>query len=262
MVDKKVVYVIMVLYCKEYHNGMVEKGIKGARCMESRFTNDARKLQRDKKTKKIVKITLLILLMLLTLSYFVFGIIYNSGNFSITLDKNLYFERGLIIYDDLDYKVYRTELYAKGPDTFDNISYRWLPSDMTNTLGEHNGDNYLAYTFYIENIGENIVDYWSQVMIDDVIKNVDEAVRIRIYKNDDYVTYAKLSARGVPEVDTEPFESENIVTSEHVENFKPGDKNKYTVVFWLEGSDLECNDNLLGGEFKFHMEFNSEFKEK
>ena len=230
--------------------------------MENRFTKDARRLQRDKKTKKIVKIVLLILLMLLTLSYFVFGIIYNSGNFSITLDKNLYFERGLIIYDDLDYKVYRTELYAKGPDVYDNISYKWLPNDMTGTLGEHNGDNYLAYTFCIENIGEKIVDYWYEVLIDDVIKNVDEAVRIRIYKNDDYVTYAKMSARGIPEVGTEAFLTDDMVTNRHVENFKPGDIDKYTVVFWLEGSDLECNDNLLGGEFKFHMEFNSELKEK
>lgn len=230
--------------------------------MESRFTKDAKKLQRDKKTKKIVKIVLLILLLLLTLSYFVFGIIYNSGNFSITLDKNLYFERQLVIYDDPDYKVYRSELYAKGPDAYDNISYKWLPNDMTNPLGEHNGDNYLAYTFCIENIGEKIVDYWYEVIIDDVIKNVDEAVRVRIYKNEDYVTFAKMSARGIPEVGTEPFSSDTMITSLHVENFKPGDIDKYTVVFWLEGSDLECNDNLLGGEFKFHMEFNSEFKEK
>ncbi len=230
--------------------------------MESRFSSDAKKLQRDKKTKKIVKIVLLILLLLLTLSYFVFGIIYNSGNFSITLDKNLYFERGLVIYDDPDYKVYRTELYAKGPDVYDNISYKWLPNDMTNPLGEHNGDNYLAYTFCIENIGEKIVDYRYEVLIDDVIKNVDEAVRVRIYKNEDFVTYAKMSARGVPEVNTEAFGSDSMITVKHVENFKPGDIDKYTVVFWLEGSDLECNDNLLGGEFKFHMEFNSEFKEK
>ena len=231
--------------------------------MENRFTKDARRLQRDKKTKKIVKIVLLILLMLLTLSYFVFGIIYNSGNFSITLDKNLYLERELVIYDDPNYKVYRSELHAKGPDVFDNISYKWLPNDMTSTLGEHNGDNYLAYTFCIENIGEKIVDYWYEVIIDDVIKGVDEAVRIRIYKNEDYITYAKKSAlTGLPEKMTEPFASDDMITSAHIENFKPGDIDKYTVVFWLEGTDPECNDNLLGGEFKFHMEFNSEFKEK
>ena len=37
------------------------------------------------------------------------------------------------------------------------------------------------------------------------------------------------------------------------------DKIKYTIVLWIEGSDLECNDNILGGEFKVQMNFNSEF---
>ena len=30
---------------------------------------------------------------------------------------------------------------------------------------------------------------------------------------------------------------------------------------WVEGSDLDCTDNILGGEIKMHMQFNSEFKE-
>ena len=46
---------------------------------------------------------------------------------------------------------------------------------------------------------------------------------------------------------------------EHRENFAPGDIDKYTIVMWVEGSDLECTDNILGGEIKVHMEFNSEF---
>ena len=47
----------------------------------------------------------------------------------------------------------------------------------------------------------------------------------------------------------------------HIERFGPGDIDKYTVVMWLEGTDIDCTDNLLGGEIKVHMEFNSEFKE-
>lgn len=230
--------------------------------MNGKFTSNTEVIKREKKIKKIVKITLLILLLLFVLLYFVFGIIYNSGNFSITLDRNLYFERGLIIYDNSDYKVYRSELYAEGPTSFDNISYKWLPEDIDNYEGEHNGDNYLAYTFYVENIGSDVTDYWSEMVIDDVIKGVDEAVRIRIYKDGEYVTYAKLGNNGVPEKETTPFASDTLVMSDHVENFKPGDKIKYTVVLWLEGSDPECNDNVLGGEFKVHMEFNSEFVEK
>ena len=70
------------------------------------------KIKREKKLKKIVILILIILMLLLMFVYFTVGIIYNSGNFSITLDSNLYFEKGLIIYDDFNYKVYRTELYG------------------------------------------------------------------------------------------------------------------------------------------------------
>ena len=230
--------------------------------MESKVKLSTEKLEREKKIKKVFKIILLILILLLLVLYFVVGIIYNSGNFSITLDKNLYFDKGLIVYDDSNYKVYRTELYAEVPNTFDNISYKWLPDNLHEYEGgSHNGDNYLAYTFYIENIGEQVSDYWSELVIDDVIKNVDEAVRIRVYRNGEYVTYAKLSSRGTNEPETVPFESDELVVREHVANFKPGDKDKYTIVIWVEGSDPECTDNILGGEFKVHMDFNSEYVE-
>lgn len=230
--------------------------------MESKVKLSTEKLEREKKLKKVFKIILLILILLLLILYFVVGIIYNSGNFSITLDKNLYFDKGLIVYDDSNYKVYRTELYAEVPNTFDNISYKWLPDNLHDYEGgSHNGDNYLAYTFYIENMGEQVSDYWSELVIDDVIKNVDEAVRIRVYRNGEYVTYAKLSSRGTAEPETVPFESDELVVREHVANFEPGDKDKYTIVIWVEGSDPECTDNILGGEFKVHMDFNSEYVE-
>ena len=30
---------------------------------------------------------------------------------------------------------------------------------------------------------------------------------------------------------------------------------------WVEGTDIDCTDNILGGEIKVHMDFNSEFIE-
>jgi len=220
------------------------------------------KAKKIKSTKKIAKKTKFILLMLLLFLlglYFVVSIIYNNGNFSITLDDNLYYEKSLIIYDNPDYKVYRSELYAPAPESFDNISYRWLPDDLYLYEGSNNGENYLAYSFYMENTGDRITDYWSEIVVSDVIKNVDEAVRIRVYKDDQYVTYAKAKPNGLPENNTVAFVSDDLVAVDHIENFSPGDKIKYTIVLWIEGSDLECTDNILGGEFKVQMNFNSEF---
>lgn len=221
----------------------------------------ARKIKSHKRLTKKIKLILMLLILLVLLLYMIVSIVYNKGNFSITLDDNLHYKRSLIIYDNPEYKVYRSELYATPPDTFDNISYKWLPNDLVNYNGSHNGKNYLAYTFYIENQGKDITDYWTELIIKDVIKNVDEAIRIRIYKDDQYVTYAKAKKDGTPEKGTIAFESGERIALDHVENFKPGDIIKYTIVLWLEGSDLECTDNILGGEFKVELDFKSEIAE-
>ena len=217
----------------------------------------------EKKIRKILFIIIVAIFLLLMGLYYIIGIIYNSGNFSVTLDRNLYFDGGIIIYDDPNYKVYRTELLAPSPETFDNISHKWLPLDIDQQPGgSHNGKNYLAYTFYIENTGVDVSDYWNEVEIVDVIKNVDNAVRIRIYKDGEYVTYAKLGPNGEAEKDTIPFMDEDTIALQHIENFKPGDIHKYTLVLWIEGSDPDCTDNILGGEFKVVMNFNSEHNEE
>ena len=227
--------------------------------MSNDVKNKAKKIKSTKKLAKKTKFILLMLLLFLLGLYLVVSVIYNNGNFSITLDDNLYYEKSLIIYDNPDYKVYRSELYAPAPESFDNISYRWLPDDLYMYEGSNNGENYLAYSFYIENTGDRISDYWSEIVISDVIRNVDEAVRIRVYKDDQYVTYAKSRPTGAPENNTVAFVDDELVAFEHIENFSPGDKIKYTIVLWIEGSDLECTDNILGGEIKIQMNFNSEF---
>ncbi len=231
--------------------------------MNGEITLSAKRVKRKKKILKIARLALLVFILLLLVLYVIVGIVYSSGNFSITLDKNLFMKRGIIIYDNPEYKVFRAELNAKAVEEFDNISYKWIPKDIDNSNGgSHNGDNYVAYTFFVENLGEDISDYWSEIIIDDTIKGVDEAVRIRVYKNGEDTTYAKISKDGVPEKDTIAFKTDTQVSLDHVENFKPGDKDKYTVVIWLEGNDPECTDNILGGEIKIHMAFNSEKVEK
>ncbi len=231
--------------------------------MDNKFTVDAEKIRRDKKLLKVAKLVVVVLLLAIIFSYLIIGFVYNSGNFTITLDENLYHERGLIIYDDPYYKVFRSELYADTIDVFDNVTESWLPNDLHESDGgSHNGDNYIAYTFFIENIGDKLTEYHSEIIIEDVIKNVDEAVRIKVYKNDEPIVYAKQASSGEPEPDTTAFVSDKLVAADHVVDFKPGDITKYTIVVWLEGKDPDCTNNIIGGEIKMHMQFNSEFIEK
>lgn len=236
-----------------------------------------REVEKNNKIKKYIKIAILVIMLVLLILYAVMRVIYNRESFSITLDKTLYYEQSLIIYDDPNYKVFRTELQADSVDTFDNISYKWLPEDLNNSNGgSHNGDDYIAYTFFIENTGDAVTNYWGEIIIDDVIKNVDDAVRIRVYKTTDVkyegeviisqsetveTTYAKANTFGGAEENTVAFESDQIVYTENENDFSPGEIDKYTVVIWIEGNDPDCTDNILGGEIKMHMSFNSEFVE-
>ena len=51
------------------------------------------------------------------------------------------------------------------------------------------------------------------------------------------------------------FLSSTLVLRERTEGFAPRDKDKYTVVIWLEGNDPECIDDIIGGTIKFSMDF-------
>lgn len=231
--------------------------------MQDKIKLTSKKVLREKRLRKIFLILIILFLLLLLLFYMVVGIVYNRGNFSITLDENMSFDRGLIMYDNPDDKAYRRELYAEEPGNFDNISGYWLPEDITASGGgSHNGKSYLAYTFYVENIGEEIRDYWYEVYIEGATRGVEDAVRIRVYRNDEYVTFAKARATGGAERDTTPFITDTLAGRVHIENFWPESIDKYTLVVWIEGSDAECTDDILGGEFRVRMRFNSEYIEE
>ncbi|MDD4705614.1 MAG: hypothetical protein PHS24_00160 [Bacilli bacterium] len=227
--------------------------------MKKEIVTSAKKVKRKKRIVKILKLILLFILLFLLLIYLVFALIYKGGSFSVNLDRELYIKNNIIIYDDPDYKVFRSELFAETISHFDNISGTWLPNNLNErSNGSHNGENFVAYTFYIENLGSEIADYWSEIVIDDVIKNVDDAIRIRVYKNGEDITYAKISRNNTLEKGTVAFTSDTLVARDHVQNFAPGNRDKYTIVLWLEGTDPECTDNILGGQIKIHMDFKSE----
>ena len=224
----------------------------------------ADKIKRRNYASRVTKLSFLILLLFLMSTYITLGIIYEGGKFTITLDSNETLKSGIAVFDSLNNSQGKRRLYATPVKFMDNISYKWLPKDIdTEADGAHNGKNYIAYSFYIENQGNEVLDYWYEVIIDDVIKNVDEAVRIRIYRNGVDTTYAKKnSIADEPEPNTIPFrdvtKDDQSVILEKRELFYPGDLDRYTIVIWLEGDDPDCTDPLIGGEIKMHMKITEE----
>lgn len=217
----------------------------------------AKRKKRYTKTKVVISIILLVMIF----AFIILSVIYKGGRFTITLDQRLANDNKIVIYEDNEIKENKRKLSARDLEFMDNISIDWIPTNIdTEVNGSHNGDNYIAYTFYVENEGTDTVDYWYSIVIDDVIKNVDEAARVMIYLNGEKTVYAKINAlTNEPEKDTTPFFSKDKAVLEERKAFSPGDIDKFTVVIWLEGDDPDCTDNILGGEIKMHMEIREEY---
>lgn len=215
-----------------------------------------------KKLGRIAKISLLVLLLFLIVVYIILQVVYSEGKFTIVLDPNQELDSGLAMYESLNDPTPKRELTATAVQFMDNISIKWLPSDINgNYEGSHNGDNYIAYTFYIENQGTEDINYWYSMIIDDVIKNVDVAIRIMIFVNDEKTIYAKANEfNGQAEKGTVKFrdDDDGTIILEKREALTPEEIDKITVVVWIEGDDPDCKDALIGGELKMHMSITEE----
>ena len=118
--------------------------------------------------------------------------------------------------------------------------------------------SYLAYTFYVFNSGSQTLDYEMKFNLENQSKNLDEALRIKLYINDEIpVTYSK-RVSGVSEFDdslTSDFESSKIIASNTVTNLEPGQSTRYTILIWIEQDDMHCNNDKLGGSVTLSMSF-------
>ena len=220
----------------------------------------AQKIYKRELVKRITKLSLLLLLIIVSIIYLVLYVAYQSGRFTVSLDKNLSNQKNVYLSESGNVKEKTRHLAAETVNYMDNISIKWLPEEIdTEADGSHNGDNYIAYTFYVVNGGNESVHYWFEIDVDDTIKRVDEAIRIMIYRNGEPIVYAKKNEKtGEAEPNTKMFVSDTVAVLEQRKNFKPKSKDRYTVVVWIEGDDPECKNDLLGGEIKMHIDITEE----
>ena len=178
----------------------------------------------------------------------------NYGCFTVTVNKMDNAQYALTLSETADFANPSGRLNCKANEQITNIDGATLPLDLDQIDGSHNGENYVAYTFYCKNAGNTEVSYEYQVVISNMSLDIEKAVRVRLYVNGAYTDYARTRTDGTgPEEGTKEFYTERTIARDVINNFKPGDVTKYTVVIWLEGSDPDCTDKILGGEFKIDM---------
>lgn len=180
------------------------------------------------------------------------------GNFTINLNRLELFRKGIAIADEGYFEKPTARLVANTVVDATNISIEDIPEDVDQIDGGHNGDNYMAYTYYVRNAGKEDVYYNASITLDSCAKGAEEAVRVAVWRNGERTVYAWPSESGAAEYGCENFVDEKTVCRFTEENFLVGNVDKYTIVIWMEGDDPECVDRIVGGSVEFSMHIDAD----
>lgn len=155
--------------------------------------------------------------------------------------------------------------------------------------------NYIACSFYLYNKGDHSVLYYENITLTNVYKGLEDAIRILLIKqvervdaagnlywtNPEYKVFAKVGANGedeyvsggddvIPEYVKNPNDQSDhedwkcisfysadsgIVTDATYYPLGAKQKIKYGMAVWIEGTDPECTDKVLGGKVSYSFKF-------
>lgn len=219
----------------------------------------AREVGSGKLVAKGALLTALGLVLLMAILFAASALLSFEGAFTIRTLNPQYQKKAISLSETEGFANPMVELSAKPIDDMDNITYEWLPFDELDARdGSHNGENYIAYTYYIRNSGEEALDYLAELNITKCTRDIDEAVRVMVYRNGEPTIYAHRAANGETEVypeNIQNFYGDTQVLQETHTGVEPGETDRYTVVVWLEGEDPECVDIVRSGVMRLEMDF-------
>jgi len=206
---------------------------------------------------RVLALLVIILVAIVAIAYAISYFYDKFGSFTVKVNKYDMTRQGLTLSETPEYEKSVSVLNADIVYDMTNISGADIPKNVDMINGSHNGESYIAYTFYLINAGSDTLSYEGVMNIENVTKRIDEAIRIAVYINGEKTVYGKTKADGSgkeSDCDKE-FLASTIVMKNLREGLEPKGKDKYTVVIWLEGNDPECLDDLIGGTLKLSMDF-------
>lgn len=233
---------------------------------------------------KLLAVLLGFLVALMVLMYGYAVMTNKKEDYTIALSGDLN-RIGLDLSETADFKDPQVRLKSTVMQEANAMSVSALPTDLDNYEGSHNGNYYMAYTFWIRNNGEETVDYDWHLVLNEVTNNVDQTLWVMIYDEGKQTIYAKApegaaaeklsgysewplydqaaspdtqyytSGSGQKGIATTPYTADREVATGTVKDFKPKDTHKYTVVMWIEGDDPECTNDTLGGKALYAFKF-------
>ena len=188
-----------------------------------------------------------------------------TGNFYVSPEVNN--RSGITLSDDMSFPSFFSRIKIESNVDKNNMTYDAIKLDeIFQSDGQYIDleQGYLAYTFYIRNVGtETItVDYYMRCT--EIYNSMDEYVRILIIEDD--TTYRMYQKADLPNEDNNmplynglplglDFESQTIIFSDSFDKFKPGEVKRFRVIIWLEKQDPDINDDFQSGNIKVQLNF-------
>ena len=198
----------------------------------------------------------------------------NSGNFVMSVDEDA-FKRGIAISDSSTFETMNRWLTADPVEDVRDTTLQHIDLfEIINAEGAYKEtrSNYLAYTFFLRNVGSETTPVDYEVVITNQSKNIAEAIRVMIIV-DGQVAYDEQGIRYIecesktmyqaPDKqdivykdylqDFTLFKTTDIICSERIFDIRPEQTKKISVIMWLEGEDPECIEILASAKIKITM---------
>lgn len=180
---------------KKLRKEMRARGIKGRQDFE--LTAETLGLYFDKNSSLFAWLWshwltgLAAMLAVLLLILFLFStVVHARGYFTINLADNL-MNKGFSISDTEDFSNPSIQIAATPSEDTHCISINQLPIDLDQQEGNHNADNYFAYTFFVRNEGGEPADYYWSVEMNSESKGLNDAVWVVLFVDGEMRIYAK-----------------------------------------------------------------------
>ena len=226
-------------------------------------------------------IVICLLLSIVFAGFTVYGA--NTGNFNILVQES---DVSLAVYMKDDKSDLGEHLSAPTIDDMYDTTYNRLPQDIATRgtpekgLGAKNDRylSYLAFSVCIVNQSDRAVDFTAEMTVTDTGDGINGgkiigAMRVALIEENDPLSAAKIYA--LPEANEEnlaklnsgleeygrypsetiDFLSDMQIFNETYHDLGVGAERKFTIVIWLEGCDVECEDAIFGAKIKMRLDF-------
>ena len=121
-----------------------------------------------------------------------------QGHFTINMSEDMFAE-GFTLSEEITFANPKSRLFCDPASDVPCFSISDIHLDVNDVDGQHNEAQYFAYTYYIRNEGESVVDYEWSMDLNSESKHLSTAAWVMLFEDDEMTFYAKPREDGTPE---------------------------------------------------------------